>query len=175
MIPVEAIFEHDLLDLIAQGDVGLARLVLFILAIEAGPAHDSDLAGMAGIEAFPLHHASDFSVDAVSPVPVFFWRDSFTRLKALVKKSTSSACWLVLRSNSTIRRAEASCALPAGRGGFGTPEGRPVSRKPAAPSLRYVSSQRYSTLRLICNSSYTALTLSPLTRRRATASLNSWV
>jgi hypothetical protein len=63
--------------------------------------------------------------------------------------------------------------LGAGRGGFGVPGGRPSGRcNPAAPSLRYASRQRYSTLRLIWNSSCKALTLSPLSMRCATPSLN---
>ena len=175
-IPVEAILQHDLLDEVAQRDVRLARLVFLVVAVEAGPAHARDVAGVAGLEALKLHHASDLSVDAVAPAAVFFRRDSFTRLKALRKKSISRACWPILRSNSAIRRAAASSGLATGRGGFGTPGGRPAGRcKPAAPSLRYASRQRYSTLRLIWNSWCKALTLSPLRIRCATPSLNSLV
>lgn len=61
------------------------------------------------------------------------------------------ACWPILRSNSAIRRADSS-VLPS-RGAPSTPLGRPVNRRPAAPSLRYTSRQRYSTPRRIPNSS----------------------
>src|SRR5580704_14686590 len=105
-VTVTAILQHDLLDQIAQGDVGLARFVLFVVAIESSPAHARDLAGVAGLEALKLHHGSDFRVDAVAPGPVLFRRDSFTRLKARRKKSRSSDCRPILRSNSAMRRAE---------------------------------------------------------------------
>ena len=78
----------------------------------------------------------------------------------------------ILRSNSAARRAAASSGLATGRGGFGTPGGR---CNPAAPSLRYASRQRYSTLRLIWTSWCKALTLSPSSIRCATPSLNSLV
>src|ERR1017187_5524939 len=192
-VPVAAILQHDLLNQIAQSNVGLARFVLFVVAVETSPAHAHDLAGVARLEALKLHHVSDLCVDAVAPVPVFFRRDSLTRLKALrkksrsrafsltrlealLKKSRSRACCPILRSNSATRRAAASSGLAITRGGFGIPGGRPGDRcNPAAPSLRYASRQRYSTLRLIWNSWCEALTLSPLTIRCATPSLNSLV
>src|ERR1017187_3605369 len=162
-VPVAAILQHDLLNQIAQSNVGLARFVLFVVAVETSPAHAHDLAGVARLEALKLHHVSDLCVDAVAPVPVFFRRDSLTRLKALRKKSRSRACCPILRSNSATRRAAASSGLATTRGGFGIPGGRPGDRcNPAAPSLRYASRQRYSTLRLIWNSWCKALTLSPL-------------
>ena len=124
-------------DEVAQRDVRLARFVLLVVAVEAGPADAGDVAGMAGLEALKLHHASDLSVDAVAPEAVLFRRDSFTRLKALRKKSRSSDCCPILRSNSATRRAAASSGLATGRGRLGTPGGRPTGRcKPAAPSLR---------------------------------------
>src|ERR1035441_10016855 len=85
-----AILQHDTLDQIAQSNVGLARLMLFVMTVESGPAHARDLAGVARLEALKLHHVSYLSVDAVAPVSVFFRRDSSTRLKALRKKSRSS-------------------------------------------------------------------------------------
>src|SRR5664280_1132167 len=172
-IPVEAILQHDLLDEVAQRNVRLPRFVLLVVAVEAGPADVRDVAGVAGLEALKLHHASDLSVDAVAPSAVFFRRDSFTRLKALRKKSISRACCPTLRSNSATRRATTSAGLATGRGGLGTPGGRPTDRcSPAAPSLRYASRQRYSTLRLIWTSWCKALTLSPLSIRSTTPSLN---
>src|ERR1035438_1011786 len=78
--------------------------MLFVMTVESGPAHARDLAGVARLEALKLHHASDLSVDAVAPVSVFFRRDSSTRLKALRKKSRSSDCCPILRSNSATRR-----------------------------------------------------------------------
>src|ERR1017187_184289 len=174
-VTVATILQHDLLDEVAQRDVRLARLVLFVLAVESSPAHARDLAGVARLEALKLHHVSDLCVDAVAPVPVLFRRNSLTRLKALRKKSRSRACCPILRSNSATRRAAASSGLATDRGGFGTPGGRPTARcKPAAPSLRYASRQRYNTLRLICSSWCSELTLSPFRIRCATLSLNSW-
>ena len=67
-------------------------------------------------EALKLHHFSDLSVDAGPPASVFRCRSSFTRLKALAKKSISSACWPIFRSSSAILFAAASSLLPvAGR------------------------------------------------------------
>src|ERR1700687_304915 len=175
-VPVEPILQHHALDQVAHLHVRLQRFVLLVVPIEAGPADLRYLAGMTRTKALKLHHASDLSVDAVAPAAVFFRRDSFTRLKALRKKSTSKACWPILRSNSAIRCAATSSGLAIGKERFRTPTGRPLGRcNPAAPCWRYASRQRYSTARLICSSCSTALTLSPSRIRWATFTLNSLV
>src|SRR5260370_5721525 len=172
-VAVAAMLQHDLLDQVAQGHVGLTRLVFFPVAVETSPAHLRDLAGVAGLKALKLHHASDLGVDAVAPSSVLFRRDSFKRLKALRKKSRSSVCWPILRSNSAIRRWAASGAV-LGPGATALPGGRPTGRSnPAGPSLRYVSRQRDNTARLTTSSWLSGLPLSPYRIRWAKLFLNS--
>ena len=69
-----------------------AGLVFGIVAVETRPADLRELAGVIGPEAFKRHHFPDLSVDAVAPGSAGFRRNSFTRLKALRKKSRSRAC-----------------------------------------------------------------------------------
>ena len=150
-VPVEAILQRDALNEIAQFDVGLARLVFRVVPVEAGAADARDVAGAIRLEALKLHHASDLSVDAVAPVSVFFRRDSFTRLKALRKKSISRACWPILRSNSATRRAAASSGLAGGPRRIRNarrPANRPLQSRRAFLAVRIAPAVQHAALDL---------------------------
>ena len=91
-VTVAAVLQHNALDKVAHRHVGLTGFVFGIVAVEARPTDLRDLAGVIGLEALKRHHSPDFGVDAVAPGSAGFRRNSFTRLKALRKKSRSSAC-----------------------------------------------------------------------------------
>ena len=84
---------------------------------------------------------------------------------------------LAIRSAMCRRNATSSPASGLGAtAGAGIAGGRPCGQSsPAAPCLRYWSRQRYSTLRLIANSSCNFDTLSPPHTRCATCTRNSVV
>jgi hypothetical protein len=91
-----------LLDLLAQFRVCLPRQVLIKVPVKTCAANTRRIACFQNREsrfAFQLHH---FSVQRASPGALFFERASFTRLKALFKKSFSSAILPNRRSNSAI-------------------------------------------------------------------------
>src|SRR6516165_3511408 len=111
--------------------------MFLVVAIEASApqAHAAQCFGDG--KAFPLHHCPCLLVDAVAPLPLLDWRDSFTRLKAPLKKSSITVCWPTLRSNCAMCWRSCSVSLLLGLIGFGIPGGRPAGRlRPASPSFR---------------------------------------
>src|ERR1035438_1639329 len=109
-VPVAAILQHDLLNQIAQSNVGLARFVLFVVAVETSPAHAHDLAGAARLEALKLHHVSDLCVDAVAPVPVLLDRKSTRLNSSHLGISYAVSC---LKKKNPTRRISLSSAVPS--------------------------------------------------------------
>jgi hypothetical protein len=127
------------LDLFAQLGVSLSWGVLVKVPVETRAAQTRTIACVENGKsrfAFQLHH---FSVQRPSPGALFCQRASSTRLKALLKKSFSSAIRPRRRSNSVIFW---SAALGRPEPRFGTAvaalaDGRPMDRlKPAAPCSR---------------------------------------
>ncbi|MGA3227929.1 MAG: hypothetical protein ABSC65_29460 [Acidobacteriaceae bacterium] len=91
-----------MLDLLAQFRVRLPRQVLIKVPVKTCAADTRGIACFQNSKsgfAFQLHH---FSVQRAPPGALFFERASFTRLKALFKKSFSSAILPNRRSNSAI-------------------------------------------------------------------------
>jgi hypothetical protein len=135
------VIKTDLLDVLAQFRIRLPGQVLIKVPVETCAANTRGIACFQNREsgfAFQLHH---FSVQRASPGALFFERASFTRLKALLKKSFSSAILPSRRSNSTILSSAVVDGLAVaflfapGRGPLGWP-------KPAFPFSRYESRQR---------------------------------
>jgi hypothetical protein len=96
------VIKTDLLDVLAQLRVRLPRHVLIKVPVKTSPAYTRGIACFQNREshfAFQLHH---FSVQRASPGALLFDRAAFTRLKALLKKSFSSAILPSRRSNSAI-------------------------------------------------------------------------
>jgi hypothetical protein len=135
------VIKTDLLDMLPQFRVRLPRQMLIKVPIETCSANARGIACFQNREshfAFQLHH---FSVQRASPGALLFERAAFTRLKALLKKSFSSAILPSRRSNSTILSSAVfdglamALAFAPGRGPLGWP-------KPAVPFSRYESRQR---------------------------------
>src|ERR1700677_4016853 len=98
--------QADLMQLSAQLRFRLPRSVFIEVPVKASSAHMRRITGFCDGQsrlALKLHH---FSVQRVSPNALFFERASFTRLKALLKKSFSSARRPSRRSSSAILCSE---------------------------------------------------------------------
>src|SRR5580700_1740059 len=129
--------------------------------------------------ALPLHLRLDHRVDGVSPGSPVFRRRSLTCRKAARKKSRSSCCWPIFRSNSAIRLSE---TVASDDGAADTSSnrrelfnGRPISRSAAAPPDRYFRRHSYSRSRPTPSSAASAATLTVSSSRDSARSLNSRV
>src|SRR5580658_10978377 len=129
--------------------------------------------------ALPLHLRLDHRVDGVSPGSPVFRRRSLTCRKAARKKSRSSCCWPIFRSNSAIRLSE---TVASDDGAADTSSnrrelfnGRPISRSAAAPPDRYFRRHSYSRSRPTPSSAASAATLTGSPSRDSARSLNSRV
>src|ERR1019366_775791 len=138
------------------------RLDVFVESVEAGPGNPAQLYhAVDGESACGLHFFLDPLVDAGFPVSACSIRCSSMRCKHPFKKSISSACWPILRSNSAMRPSAQRC-LPA-----------PGNALPGP--IRNSRRQRCSTLGLTSNARAASPIETPCSSRRTAASLNSLV
>jgi hypothetical protein len=87
-----AVRQHDLLDPSSQFHAFDLGFALFPVAIKASAADPRQSTNRLDTEVFlRLLYASDFFIDAVSPLPSLAWRRASILRKAPCKKSTSSA------------------------------------------------------------------------------------
>src|SRR5204862_3108297 len=127
-------------------------------------------------------HRFDDAVDRSAPSPSLGRRATLTCRKACRKKSSSTCCWPILRSNSAIRflvpsTGEAACFAVMLRATIADSAlgGRPRPRSASGPPDRKRLRQTYRSLRRTLSSRASALTFSPASMRRTILSLNSRV